>query len=66
MTPFYASSMGKGSFIVLGIALGAGIGAALGNLAMGVALGALAGAILSADLIARSQRTRRLRPQRQR
>jgi hypothetical protein len=53
--------MGKGSFMVLGIALGAGVGAALGNLAMGVAMGALAGGILCADITARTARARRLR-----
>lgn len=58
--------MGKGSFMVLGIALGASIGAALGNLALGAAMGALAGGILCADITARSARARRLRPQRQR
>jgi hypothetical protein len=58
---FYALTMGKGSFMALGIALGAGIGAALGNLAFGVAMGALAAGILCADVIARAARARRLR-----
>lgn len=56
--------MGKGSFLVLGIALGAGVGAVLGNLALGVAMGALAGGILCADVIARSTHTRRAQRQR--
>lgn len=62
--PFYAPSMGKGSFMALGIALGAGIGAALGNLALGAAMGALVGGILCADLIARTSATRRAHRQR--
>lgn len=58
MQSFYASPMGKGSFMALGIALGAGIGAALGNLALGIAMGALTGGILCADVTLRSSRAR--------